>query len=264
MNDTTTLESVTSKDGTKITFDRQGHGPPVVLVSGGSVDRSSNASLATILAADFTVFNYDRRGRGESGDTQPYAIQREVEDIEAVIDAAGGSAHLYGSSSGAALALEATAAGAPVTKLALWEPPYILDENARPPKDQVQQYETMIAEGRRGDAAEYFMTQVVRLPAEFAAYAKTQPWWPAQEALAHTLKYDAIIMGDYSLPARSAQAVKVPTVVIFGTASMPFMPITADALARVLPKGKVRSLEGQEHNVDPTVLGPVLREFFAS
>jgi len=264
MNDTTTLESVTSKDGTKITFDRQGHGPPVVLVSGGSVDRSSNASLATILAADFTVFNYDRRGRGESGDTQPYAIQREVEDIEAVIDAAGGSAHLYGSSSGAALALEATAAGAPVTKLALWEPPYILDENARPPKDQVQQYETMIAEGRRGDAAEYFMTQVVRLPAEFAAYAKTQPWWPAQEALAHTLKYDAIIMGDYSLPARSAQAVKVPTVVIFGTASMPFMPITADALAKVLPKGKVRSLEGQEHNVDPTVLGPVLREFFAS
>jgi len=263
MNDTTTLESVTSKDGTKITFDRQGHGPPVVLVSGGSVDRSSNASLATILAADFTVFNYDRRGRGESGDTQPYAIQREVEDIEAVIDAAGGSAHLYGSSSGAALALEATAAGAPVTKLALWEPPYILDENARPPKDQVQQYETMIAEGRRGDAAEYFMTQVVRLPAEFAAYAKTQPWWPAQEALAHTLKYDAIIMGDYSLPARSAQAVKVPTVVIFGTASMPFMPITADALAKVLPKGKVRSLEGQEHNVDPTVLGPVLREFFA-
>jgi len=264
MNDTTTLESVTSRDGTKITFDRQGHGPPVVLVSGGSVDRSSNASLATILAADFTVFNYDRRGRGESGDTQPYAIQREVEDIEAVIDAAGGSAHLYGSSSGAALALEATAAGAPVTKLALWEPPYILDENARPPKDQVQQYETMIAEGRRGDAAEYFMTQVVRLPAEFAAYAKTQPWWPAQEALAHTLKYDAIIMGDYSLPARSAQAVKVPTVVIFGTASMPFMPITADALAKVLPKGKVRSLEGQEHNVDPTVLGPVLRDFFAS
>ena len=264
MNDTTTLESVTSKDGTKITFDRQGHGPPVVLVSGGSVDRSSNAPLATILASDFTVFNYDRRGRGESGDTQPYAIQREVEDIEAVIDAAGGSAHLYGSSSGAALALEATAAGAPVTKLALWEPPYILDENARPPKDQVQQYETMIAEGRRGDAAEYFMTQVVRLPAEFAAYAKTQPWWPAQEALAHTLKYDAIIMGDYSLPARSAQAVKVPTVVIFGTASMPFMPITADALAKVLPKGKVRSLEGQEHNVDPTVLGPVLREFFAS
>ena len=264
MNDTTTLESVTSRDGTKITFDRQGHGPPVVLVSGGSVDRSSNAPLATILAADFTVFNYDRRGRGESGDTQPYAIQREVEDIEAVIDAAGGSAHLYGSSSGAALALEATAAGAPVTKLALWEPPYILDENARPPKDQVQQYETMIAEGRRGDAAEYFMTQVVRLPAEFAAYAKTQPWWPAQEALAHTLKYDAIIMGDYSLPARSAQAVKVPTVVIFGTASMPFMPITADALAKVLPKGKVRSLEGQEHNVDPTVLGPVLRDFFAS
>jgi len=264
MNETTTLESVTSKDGTKITFDRQGDGPPVVLVSGGSVDRSSNAALGAILAADFTVFNYDRRGRGESGDTQPYAIQREIEDIEAVIDAAGGSANLYGSSSGAALALEAAAAGAHVTKLALWEPPYILDESARPPKDQVQQYEKMIAEGRRGDAAEYFMTQVVRLPAEFAAFAKTQPWWAGQMALAHTLKYDAIVMGDYSLPARSAAAVQVPTVVITGTASMPFMSGTADALTKALSNGETRSLEGQEHNVDAAVLGPVLRDFFAS
>jgi pimeloyl-ACP methyl ester carboxylesterase len=265
MNDTTsTLESVTSRDGTRITFDRQGDGPPVDLVCGGSVDRMSNAGVAAILASDFTVFNFDRRGRGESGDTQPYAVQREIEDIEAVVEAAGGSAGLFGSSSGAALALEATAAGAPVTKLALWEPPYILDENARPPKDQVQQYEKMIAEGRRGDAAEYFMTQVVRLPAEFAAFAKTQPWWPGQEALAHTLKYDAIIMGDYSLPARSAAAIKVPTVVITGTASMPFMAVTAEALAKVLPSGETRSLEGQEHNVDPTVRGPVLKEFFAA
>src|SRR5882724_9450665 len=120
MNDTTsTLESVTSRDGTRITFDRQGAGPPVVLVCGGSVDRMSNAGLAAILASDFTVFNFDRRGRGESGDTQPYAVQREIEDIEAIIEAAGGSAGLFGSSSGAALALEATAAGAPVTKLAL-------------------------------------------------------------------------------------------------------------------------------------------------
>jgi pimeloyl-ACP methyl ester carboxylesterase len=267
MNDTTntsTLESVTSRDGTRITFDRQGNGPAVVLVSGGSVDRGSNAGLATILAADFTVFNYDRRGRGESGDTQPYAVQREVQDIEAVIEAAGGSACLYGSTSGAALALEATAAGAAVTKLALWEPPYILDENARPPKDQVQQYEKMIAEGRRGDAAEYFMTQVVRLPAEFAAFAKTQPWWPGQMALAHTLKYDAIIMGDYSVPERSAAAVKVPTIVITGTASMPFMASTAEALAKALPIGGTRTLEGQEHNVAPEVLAPVVAAFFAS
>src|SRR5438552_1978327 len=166
MNDTTTLESVTSKDGTKITFDRQGQGPPVVLVSGGSVDRSSNAALGAILAADFTVFNYDRRGRGESGDTQPYAIQREIEDIEAVIDAAGGASHLYGSSSGAALALEAAAAGAPVDKLVLWEPPYNIDPAGRPPADSVEQLDRMIAEGRRGDAATFFMVDMVRLPPE--------------------------------------------------------------------------------------------------
>jgi pimeloyl-ACP methyl ester carboxylesterase len=267
MNETTsTLNHVTSKDGTRIAFYRLGDGPPVVLICGGSTDRHSNSSLASVLASDFTVFNFDRRGRGDSGDTPPYAIEHEIEDIEAVIQAAGGSAGLYGTSSGAALALEAAAAGAAVTKLALWEPPYILDENARPPTgtEQVAAYDKMISEGRRGDAAEYFMTQVVRLPAEFAAYARTQPWWASQEALAHTLAYDATIMGDYSLPVRSAAAVKVPTIVITGTKSFPFMHETADALAKALPHGETRSLEGQEHNVDPTVLAPVLKEFFAS
>jgi pimeloyl-ACP methyl ester carboxylesterase len=260
-----TLEHVTSVDGTEIGFDRLGDGPPVVLVCGGSVDRQSNASLAALLATDFTVFNFDRRGRGDSGDTQPYEIEREVEDIQAVIKAAGGSAGLYGTSSGAALALIATARiGGSVTKLALWEPPYILDENARPPKDQVEQYDKMIAAGRRGDAAEYFMTQVVRLPAEFAAFAKTQPWWPAQEALAHTLKYDALIMGDYSLPTEIAASIQTPTIVLSGTASFPFMAETAEALANALPNGKTRSLEGQEHNVAPEVIGPVLKEFFAA
>ena len=151
------METVRSSDGTTIAFDRLGEGPPVVLVCGGSVDRMADAAIAQELASDFTVLNYDRRGRGNSGDTPPYAIEREVEDIEAVIDAAGGSAHLWGSSSGAVLALIAAASGASVTKLALWEPPFILDENARPPADQVEQYERMIAEDRRGDAAEYFM-----------------------------------------------------------------------------------------------------------
>ncbi|HJQ72740.1 MAG TPA: alpha/beta hydrolase, partial [Actinomycetota bacterium] len=198
------METITSRDGTAIAFDRMGEGAPVVLVTGGSVDRMSNAPLAQELASDFTVLNYDRRGRGPSGDTPPYAIEREIEDIEAMLEAAGGSANLYGSSSGAALALQATAAGLPVTKLALWEPPYIIDENARPPRDQVEQYETMVAEGRRGDAAEYFMTKVVGMPPEFAAQARNEPWWPNQEALAHTLAYDARIMGDYSVPTDQA------------------------------------------------------------
>jgi pimeloyl-ACP methyl ester carboxylesterase len=265
MKDTTsTLNHVTSRDGTTIAFDRLGDGPPVILVCGGSVDRSSNAGLAGLLASDFTAFNYDRRGRGDSGDTLPYAVEREIEDIDAVVSAAGGSAHLYGSSSGAGLALAAAEQlGARITKLALWEPPYLVHEDARPPKDQVEQYDRMIAEGRRGDAAEYFMTKVVRLPAEFAAYARTQPWWAAQEALAHTLAYDATVMGDYAVPTERATAVRVPTIVITGTASFPFMAETAEALAKALPNGGTRSLEGQEHNVDPAVLGPVLKAFFA-
>lgn len=256
------MDKVTSKDGTVITYDRLGDGPPVVLVSGGSVDRWSNAGLAAILAADFTVFNYDRRGRGESGDTPPYAVAREIEDIDAVIGAAGGPCFLYGSSSGAGLALEATAAGLAVRKLALWEPPYILDPAARPPADQVQQYQAMLAEGRRGDAAQYFMEKVVRMPPEFVAGARSQPWWAATEALAHTLPYDATIMGDYSLPVDTAAKVAVPTVVITGAASFGFMHETAEALARALPDGRTVLIEGQEHNIAPEAIAPVLKAFY--
>jgi pimeloyl-ACP methyl ester carboxylesterase len=258
------MDQVTSNDGTTIGFDRLGQGPPVVLVCGGSVDRMADAAIAQTLSSDFTVLNYDRRGRGDSGDTPPYAIEREVEDIEAVIDAAGGSANLWGSSSGAVLAMIATASGAPVTKLALWEPPFILDENARPPADQVEQYERMIAEGRRGDAAEYFMSKVVGMPPEFVADARNQPWWAGQEAIAHTLAYDARIMGDYSIPTETAGSVKVPTLVLAGGADMPFMRESAQALADTIPDGQVRFLDGQGHDVDATVLGPALKEFFSS
>ena len=257
------MDQVTSRDGTTIAFDRLGQGPPVVLVCGGSVDRMADAAIAQALSSDFTVLNYDRRGRGDSGDTLPYAIEREVEDIGAVIDAAGGSANLWGSSSGAVLAMIATASGAPVTKLALWEPPFILDENARPPADQVEQYERMIAEGRRGDAAEYFMSKVVGMPPEFVADARKQPWWAGQEAIAHTLAYDARIMGDYSIPTETAASVKVPTVVLAGGVDFPWMRDTATALADAIPDGQVRFLEGQGHDVDPTVLAPALKEFFS-
>jgi pimeloyl-ACP methyl ester carboxylesterase len=257
------MNTVTSNDGTTIAFDLMGEGPPVILVCGGSVDRMANAPLAQLLAPGFTVLNYDRRGRGDSGDTLPYAVEREVEDIDALVVEAGGSAFLFGTSSGAALALEATASGLPITKLALWEPPFVLDESRRPPADQVAQYDKMIAEGRRGDAAEYFMTKVVGMPPEFAADARTQPWWPAQEAIAHTLAYDATIMGDYSLPTERAASVKVPTIVIAGGHDFPWMRETAQALADALPDGRARTLEGQGHNVDPAVLAPALKEFFA-
>ena len=258
------MDQVTSRDGTTIAFDRLGDGPPVVLVSGGSVDRGSNASLAAALESQFTVFNYDRRGRGPSGDTQPYAVAREIEDIDAVIGAAGGSAFLYGSSSGAALALDAAASGLPVTKLALWEPPYIVgDSRPRPPADTASIYRKFVAEGRRGDAVEYFMAKVVGMPAEFVGFARSQPWWPAQEALAHTLAYDAEIMGDYSIPTERVAKVAVPTLVLTGGASFDWMVETAQAIVDGLPNGRHQSLEGQSHDVSADVLGPVLAEFFA-
>lgn len=260
------MNKVHSNDGTEIAYDQMGSGPALVLVCGGSVDRQSNAPLAGRLAQHFTVFNYDRRGRGDSGDTPPYALEREIEDIAAVIDAAGGSAFLYGISSGAALALEATRRlPTKVKKLALYEPPYIIEgSRPRPPANTAAIYTELVGAGRRGDAAEYFMTKVVGLPAEFAAQARQSPWWPAQEALAHTLAYDATIMADYSLPTETAAAIQTPTLVIAGGASWEWMQNTAQVLGSLLPQGKYYRLDGQEHNVAPEALAPVLEEFFNS
>jgi pimeloyl-ACP methyl ester carboxylesterase len=256
------VEFATSKDGTKIGYDRSGEGPAVILVSGGSVDRSSNGPVGELLARGLTVFNYDRRGRGPSGDTPPYAVQREVEDLEAVIGAAGGSAFVYGTSSGASLALVAAAAGLRIDKLALWEPPYIIDPAMRPPSDTAQTFERLVSEGRRGDAVEFFMANVVGMPAEFVAQARSQPWWGATEALAHTLAYDARVMGDYSVPVDRAELIDAPTLVLVGGASFPFMQETAEALAKALPNGEVRTLEGQSHDVAPQVIAPALKDFF--
>jgi pimeloyl-ACP methyl ester carboxylesterase len=259
------MKSVQSKDGTTISYEQLGDGPPVVLVCGGSVDRSSNAPLAARLAEHFTVYNYDRRGRGVSGDTPPYAVQREVEDIDAVIGAAGGAVLLYGTSSGAALALEAAASGLAVSKLALWEPPYSADENSpRPPLNTAALYNKLVSEGRRGDAVEYFMSKVVGLPDEFVAQARSAPWWPSQEALAHTLAYDATIMDDYSIPTERAASITIPTLVMAGGASWDWMRNTAQKLAKILPDGQYRLLEGQSHDVSPDAMAAVLEEFFAA
>jgi pimeloyl-ACP methyl ester carboxylesterase len=257
------MNRLTSSDGTTIAFEHSGDGPPVILVCGGSTDRMANAPLAALLAEYFSVFNYDRRSRGESGDTAPYAVEREIEDIDAVIIAAGGSASVYGTSSGAALALEAAASGLAITKLALWEPPYIIEGRPRPPADTARIYTELVAAGRRGDAVEYFMAKVVGLPPEFVAEARKAPWWQAQEALAHTLAYDATIMGDYSLPTERAASVMVPTLVIDGGASFPWIGKTAQAIADIIPEAQRRTLEGQTHNVTPEAIARVLEEFFA-
>jgi pimeloyl-ACP methyl ester carboxylesterase len=259
------MDNVTSKDGTIITYDKLGEGPAVILVTGGSVDRMSNAPLAEVLSKQFTVYNYDRRGRNASGDTPPYAVEREIEDIDAVVDAAGGAASLYGSSSGAVLALLATRQlPTRITKLALWEPPYFPEGFPKPPADTAKTYNNLIAAGKRGDAVEFFIAKVVGLPPEFVAQARNAPWWPHQEELAHTLAYDATIMGDYTLPTELVKEVKTPTLVLDGGASFPMMHITAQAITDALPHGQNRTLEGQSHDVSAEALAPVLAEFFAS
>jgi alpha-beta hydrolase superfamily lysophospholipase len=215
------MSTVTSSDGTVIAFGRSGEGPPVILVAGAFADRSQLAELATLLAPRFTVFNYDRRGRGESGDTLPYAVDREIEDLDAVIGAAGGEAFVFGGSSGAALTLEGAAARLAIEKLVLYEPPYVVDDSRAPvAADIAERISRLVSAGRRGDAAELFMTEGALVPSEVVAGMRDAPFWPATEAVAHTLVYDALIMGPGNArPTARLSAITLPTLVIDGGAS---------------------------------------------
>jgi pimeloyl-ACP methyl ester carboxylesterase len=211
------------------------------------------------------VYNYDRRGRGDSGDHQPYAVEREIEDIEALIDAAGGAACLYGHSSGAALALDAAIQlGKKVKKLAMYEVPYNDDLKAQAAwREYIQQITEALAADRRGDAVAAFM-KYVGTPAEQIEGMRHEPFWPALEAIAPTLAYDhtAILGKDASIPTEWAAKLSVPVLVMNGSASFPFMYTTARALSQALPHAELRTLEGQTHDVDSKVLAPVLVEFF--
>ncbi len=260
------MRQVFSKDGTRIAFDQSGQGPAIILVDGALCYRGFGpmGPLATLLAPHFTVINYDRRGRGESGNTLSYALAREIEDIEALINEAGGSAFVYGISSGASLALEAAIQlGDKIKKLAMYEPPYDSSPAARQPwKDYRKQLRALLAADRRGDAAALFM-QFVGTPAEQIEGMRHSPLWATLEAVAPTLAYDAAAMGDDRLvPVERAAAVTVPTLVMNGTV-LPFMLETANALARAIPHAQHRTLEGQSHDVDLQILAPVLVEFFA-
>ena len=259
------MRKVTSQDGTAIAFDRSGEGPAIILVGGASQTRTGNAGLAAVLAPHFTVFNYDRRGRGDSDPVQRYAVDDEIDDIAALVDEAGGSASVFGSSSGANLSLEA-ARGLNITKLALWEPNFVVSDSRPPlPADYVEQIDEMVAAGRRGDAYEYFMTAAVGLPAEFVAPMRNMPFWPSLEAVAHTLAYDGTIVGDSMTgrPLRPEQwaDVTAPTLVLDG-GTTPWLSEGAEAIAKALPNAKRQTLAGQPHDVAPEALAPVLVEFF--
>lgn len=256
-----TINTVASSDGTALAFVRLGAGSPVVLVSGASTTRGVHDELAELLAGEFTVINYDRRGRGDSGDTRPYAIEREVEDLDAVIAEAGGSAAVFGNSSGAVLALRAAAAGVAVTKLALWEPPFMVDPDApRRQQEYVSELTRLLDEDRRGDAMALFM-KTIGLPDEMIAGMRRSPMWPGMEAIAHTLIYDATIMGDSLVPTDLLSTVTVPTLVLHGSDTGDWAANSAEALIAALPNARKHTLQGQTHAVDWDVLASPLREF---
>jgi pimeloyl-ACP methyl ester carboxylesterase len=262
--------TVLSSDGTAIAYDRSGKGPPIVLVDGALCYRASGPStpLAALLAQHFTVFTYDRRGRGDSGDTAPYAVEREVEDIQALIEAAGGSAFVFGISSGAALALEAANRGLGVEKLVLYEAPFIVDDTRPPlPQDYVPKLNQFLAAGRRGDAVRLFMRQV-GLPGVVIALMRFMPAWSKLKAIAHTLPYDAATLDGTqtgeSLPAKRWAAATMPTLVVVGGKSPTWFHHGTQALADVIPNAEHRVLEGQTHMVKPKALAPLLVEFFTS
>jgi pimeloyl-ACP methyl ester carboxylesterase len=260
------MDKVTSKDGTLIAFDRSGDGPAMIMVGGALSERSAGAPLAALLAPHFTVFTYDRRGRGDSGDTLPYAVQHEVEDLEAILQEAGGAAFVFGHSSGAALALEATGhLSAKIKKLAVYEPPYMVAAgDPKPPADHLAQLKALLAQGRRGDAVAYFMTTVVGMPAEAVAPMRRAPMWPGLEALAHTLVYDVIVMGDYSFPRQRVAAVTTPILALDGGASPAWAHHAAQAIADTAPHAQRHTLDGQTHGAAPEVIAPVLQAFFGS
>ncbi|MEJ2710665.1 MAG: alpha/beta hydrolase [Anaerolineales bacterium] len=264
-----TLQTVTSKDGTPITFERSGEGPTIILVGGAIQYRAidpQTTQLAAFLAQDFTVFHYDRRGRGDSGDTLPYAVEREIDDLEALIDEAGGSAFVFGMSSGAALALQAAIRlGYKIKKLALYEAPYNSETSARHAyQEYTKQLQEVLAAGRRGDAVALFL-KLAGMPAGQIEGMRHAEMWPMFEAVAPTLAYDAAVMGqDASVPTELASRVAVPTLVMDGGASDAFMHNTATSLAKAIPQAQHRTLAGQAHNVDMDVLAPVLAEFFAA
>jgi pimeloyl-ACP methyl ester carboxylesterase len=258
-----------SADGTLIAYDQLGQGPAVILVGGALEQRAldtATAQLAPVLAQHFTVFHYDRRGRGDSTDTLPFAVEREIEDIEALINEAGGSAAVYGISSGAALAMEAAIKlGHKVRKLAMYEAPYNSDVSARRAWGE---YRKKLAErlsaGRRDDAVGLFLL-LTGMPPEHLAGMRHHPLWPMFEAVGQTLAYDAAALGeDGSVPTEKAARVAVPALIMNGSQTFPFMEVTAVALAKAIPNARYRILEGQSHEVAAEAIAPVLEEFFNS
>jgi pimeloyl-ACP methyl ester carboxylesterase len=252
-----------SADGTAIAYDRSGTGEPLIIVGGIFADRSTTAELAGALSGQFSVINFDRRGRGESGNTAPYAVEREVEDIAALVEAAGGRATLFGHSAGAALSLHAAAAGLPVTRLALYEPPYGPDDELS--KNQSRELavtvKAALAEERRSDAIRLFFANF-GLPEEMLDGMAADP---RMLGVALTMRHDFEIMGELSrggiIPEDVVRAVRVPTVVMAGGDSPEFFHDTASRLVALLPAGRLQVVDGCDHSAAAELVAPAVAGF---
>lgn len=264
-------EYTTSKDGTKIAYSRTGNGKPLILVDGAFCHRKfgANEKLPPYLSEHFTVYSYDRRGRNESGNTLPYAIEKELEDLQAVIRKAGGSACVYGISSGAALALEAANKCEGITKLALYEAPYITDDSRLPlPENYLETLSALAEQGKNGKAVQYFMKTGIGLPSIVVWMMRLMPAWKQMKRLAHTLPYDTEILGDTGsgkpLSKEKWPNTTMPTLVISGSKSAKWSQNSMRHLATVLPNARHHTLIGQSHIVNPKVLAQELMQFFNS
>lgn len=268
------MQTVTSQDGTKIAYDRDGTGAPVILVNGALGDRALDRKfkqmivISELLSPQFTVLNYDRRGRGESGESGPFAIEREIDDIAALIEAVGGRASLFGFSSGGALALRAAGAGIGVERVAVYEAPFVVNvDDKRPVADYGQRLEGLIAEDDRSGAVKHFMRNAMGMPAPAVAAMRLMPMWKQMQANAPTLRYDWAALGEHNMqghPLRVQEwaSVTVPALVIYGGRSPSSLQNGSRALADVLPNAELRVLEGMGHRLKVKVLAPVLAEFF--
>jgi pimeloyl-ACP methyl ester carboxylesterase len=265
------MKTTTSKDGTRLAYEELGSGPALVLVDGAMCRRAFGPmpELAALLAAHFTMYHYDRRGRGDSGDTPPYAVEREIEDLAAIVEAAGGSACLYGTSSGAVLALRAAAAGVPVPRMVLFEPPFAGEDTPPLPERYRARIDELLAAGDRGGAVALFM-KTVGVPAFGVWMMRAMPWiFSKLKAVAHTLPYDFAVLGDepgHALPPGHLalmRSVRTPTLMVLGAKSPPWMRTSVETVASAIPGAKLRVLPGQDHRVAAKAIAPVIEEFCA-
>lgn len=260
------MEKVRSRDGSSIAFERSGSGPALILVGGAFCDhraRSAGTPLAAELSQRFSVYCYDRRARGESSHVPPYRLEREVEDLKALLQEAGGRAFVYGHSSGAILALEAALAGLPIAKLALYEPPLVLEGRPALPADLPEQLEQLAERGKRAEAAELFLSRAIGLPPAALERTKASRAWPSLEALAHTLSYDARLAADPAAIVERAARVEPETLLLDGSRSPAWLRAGVARLAAAMPRAERRSLAEQNHDAEPKHVAAVLSDFFA-